>query len=973
LYYICNKTKKHNLTFTKPNHFFMKKLSLLLGAFMCIVVGAMAQGTTCATAVTVTAGTAAAPAPYSAVAATGTGASGLHAAGAGGGAVPAASRWYKYVAAASGNITISSCGSTTGADTRLWVMSGTCAALVDVAGDDDNCGTPTDMIYLSTLTMPVTAGTTYYFEWDDTWEPAAFTWTLAFSSAPPYDARLNSATQEYTVMPITQIAPIALGGNVTNLGSNALAAAKVTATVFSGATVVQTYTSPTAALASNASANFAAGTWTPPATAANYTIQYVVSHTNSASDALATNDTIRYPFSVSADIMARDNGVRAGGLGVGGTATAAVKVRQGQEFRINAAGTLTSVDVQIGGGRTGDTIQLEIYTVTAGVVSAAPILSVPQQILAAPAPGVLNIPLPTPLAVTAGTTYMVSLLHSARGTNIGMGYSNAIFTANKAWIKTNATAAWAHPESVGFPLAYMIRLHLPAPGADVATTGLGAQEYTILPVLEITPQTLSAKVKNNGTVVASTTLTVNVTNSATSAVVYTNTSAATNLAIGATQTISCGSWTPPATPGIFYDITYIAKVTGDINVLNDTIFSFIGVAASTYARDSGNPAGGLGIAGTATTVTRVIQGNEYAFPNAARIDSVTYLIGGGRVGDSIRAEVYLVTAGVVGAAPVATSAYNVLTATTGGVKTLALTTPFAVTPGATYLVALWHGARGTNIALQYDNNIFTPNKMWIKATGVAAGAWSHPEAFGFSMAYIVRPNVICPVVTATATTPTVITCATPSAVLTATGGATYAWSGGGTAATKTVTAGGVYTVTVSTAAGCTGTATVTVDVNNTPPTLTGTVVGSTGSNGSVTTIATPTSTYVWNTGATTAAITGLAAGTYTVTATAANGCTVTRSFVVLVIGTESAGNVSSFNAYPNPTNGTLNIVYTLQNAEKVRIELVNALGQTVATKDINSAAQYNEQMDLTAYPSGVYFVKMQVGETRLTQRITLQK
>ena len=159
-----------------------------------------------AAAVVVTAGTTAAPASYSAVLATGTGASGLHAAGSPGGLVPASSRWYKYTPAASGVITISSCGSATGTDTRLWVMTGTCAALTDVANSDDNCGAT----FFSNLTMNVTAGTPYYIEWDDTWQKTAFTWTLAFSAMPAYDAQLKSVSQQYTAIPVTQLSPMVL-------------------------------------------------------------------------------------------------------------------------------------------------------------------------------------------------------------------------------------------------------------------------------------------------------------------------------------------------------------------------------------------------------------------------------------------------------------------------------------------------------------------------------------------------------------------------------------------------------------------------------------------------------------------------------------------------------------------------------------------------------------------------------------------
>jgi hypothetical protein len=148
-----------------------------------------------------------------------------------------------------------------------------------------------------------------------------------------------------------------------------------------------------------------------------------------------------------------------------------------------------------------------------------------------------------------------------------------------------------------------------------------------------------------------------------------------------------------------------------------------------------------------------------------------------------------------------------------------------------------------------------------------------------------------PVVTAT-TTP--INCINPSATLTAQSSqpvSTYTWTGpaGYTSSLSNpvVTQPGTYAVTVTSASGCTGTASVTVVADNTPPNLptpslsnngvitclVSTITASvntnalctwTGSNGSVTgttvTISTP--------------------GTYTLLATGSNGCTATRTVVV---------------------------------------------------------------------------------------------
>ncbi|OAB78546.1 fibronectin type III domain-containing protein [Cochleicola gelatinilyticus] len=94
--------------------------------------------------------------------------------------------WYLYSPAESGTITISSCGNATGMDTRLFLLSGTCDALVNEDNDDDGCDAP---VGLNSLLedASVVAGTNYYIQWTDRWagsEDTAFDWTLDFVPAP---------------------------------------------------------------------------------------------------------------------------------------------------------------------------------------------------------------------------------------------------------------------------------------------------------------------------------------------------------------------------------------------------------------------------------------------------------------------------------------------------------------------------------------------------------------------------------------------------------------------------------------------------------------------------------------------------------------------------------------------------------------------------------------------------------------------
>ena len=86
---------------------------------------------------------------------------------------PYAPYWYAYTPAADGFLTASSDGLAT-TDTKVYAYDACDAPYIDY-DDDGGAGLQ------SILTIPVTGGTTYYFEWVDTWSSAAFDWALSYT------------------------------------------------------------------------------------------------------------------------------------------------------------------------------------------------------------------------------------------------------------------------------------------------------------------------------------------------------------------------------------------------------------------------------------------------------------------------------------------------------------------------------------------------------------------------------------------------------------------------------------------------------------------------------------------------------------------------------------------------------------------------------------------------------------------------
>jgi hypothetical protein len=143
----------------------MKKIYVLLSA-MLLGAGLYAQGDDCVTAVPVTPGTYTANGPSS-----GGGAANNCFSGA------SNADWYSFTPTCDGTIDVTSTNDPSLTDTRLSVYSGTCGALSCVASDDDG-GTG----FTSTVSgVAVTAGNTYYIEWDDNWSGNGFQWDLVFN------------------------------------------------------------------------------------------------------------------------------------------------------------------------------------------------------------------------------------------------------------------------------------------------------------------------------------------------------------------------------------------------------------------------------------------------------------------------------------------------------------------------------------------------------------------------------------------------------------------------------------------------------------------------------------------------------------------------------------------------------------------------------------------------------------------------
>lgn len=125
----------------------------------------------------------------------------------------------------------------------------------------------------------------------------------------------------------------------------------------------------------------------------------------------------------------------------------------------------------------------------------------------------------------------------------------------------------------------------------------------------------------------------------------------------------------------------------------------------------------------------------------------------------------------------------------------------------------------------------------------------------------------------------------------------------------------------------------------------------------------------WSSGGSANPLTGLTAGTYTLTVNDANMCSATATFVV---GDATSVNEiianNTMNVYPNPVNSLINI--QTQQPANMRLNIVTMNGSVVKQFMHNGT---HTQVDVTALPKGVYLLLGEGEHAMLKERIIIAR
>jgi hypothetical protein len=210
------------------------------------------------------------------------------------------------------------------------------------------------------------------------------------------------------------------------------------------------------------------------------------------------------------------------------------------------------------------------------------------------------------------------------------------------------------------------------------------------------------------------------------------------------------------------------------------------------------------------------------------------------------------------------------------------------------------------------------------------------------------------------------------------GSYSFNWGNNITESNRENLSGGTYTLNFTDNNACSFETKYTIRESSTL--LTGSVTSfdaSTGTNGSATANAsggTSPYTYLWTPGnRTTRTISNLTPGDYTVKITDALGCEKEYSVTILsTVGIEEHNQDVNFSVYPIPSRDNVFVEMELDGLKEVKVSLFDVLGKTIDSQKSSAAGKFTAKFNVNQLPAGVYYVKVETGDTQLVKKILVQ-
>ena len=316
------------------------------------------------------------------------------------------------------------------------------------------------------------------FRWKGAWDYGWQIDDVAIKEIDPNDLIIKKATLSedvtYYKVPESQVQPLFFNAFAENIGYTDQTNVGLNIDVNDGASSVFTGSSPiTAVLPVGSSDSLALSSTFAPSTVGTYTVTFNVSQTET--DDVASNNSNVISFEVTDTVYAIDNGNYGGqwwNLEDSPGSSAAYEL--GVVYEVVADEYVTSASIYIGDNSVvGAIYEVALYVYDAGQAAYVLVDITDTYTINSGEPGGwVTVPFSADIAVTAGSDYLLSIIHYGGPDAVYIGYStNSSFSGSTLSNDGNG-AAWANQ-----PRTPMMRLNFGEVGLKVNQINSGISMY----------------------------------------------------------------------------------------------------------------------------------------------------------------------------------------------------------------------------------------------------------------------------------------------------------------------------------------------------------------------------------------------------------------------------------------------------------------------------------------------------------------
>jgi len=93
----------------------------------------------------------------------------------------------------------------------------------------------------------------------------------------------------------------------------------------------------------------------------------------------------------------------------------------------------------------------------------------------------------------------------------------------------------------------------------------------------------------------------------------------------------------------------------------------------------------------------------------------------------------------------------------------------------------------------------------------------------------------------------------------------------------------------------------------------------------------------------------------------------------VVLGTNDQKAFEDLSVFPNPSNGKLNVQFTINEIQSVKIEILSLKGESLYNQDLgNFKGSFDKQLDLSSLAKGIYILRLTSDQGTTNKKIVLQ-